>query len=63
MDKNVENKLLCDVGPSGWRRARMLSVNFFLLVVPGTRLIPGQLSGMRVVVMVEEVWFQGHISV
>ena len=27
MDKNVENKLLCDVGPSGWRQARMLSVN------------------------------------
>ena len=45
---------------AGFIRDKTLRVNPSCLAAPGTRLIPGHSSGMRIVVVVGEVRRQGH---
>ena len=45
---------------AGCIRDKTLRVNPSCLAAPGTRLIPGHSSGMRIVVVVGEVRRQGH---
>ena len=47
---------------AGFIRDKTLRVNPSCLAAPGTRLIPGHSSGMRIVVVVGEVRRQDHES-